>query len=92
MNEINSPIQSSLKAVVNYLNCRFRQNSEEEMYKAIIAEYIAVLAKNICRIEKPVSYVEQVKKLRGEYKEDNRTAKEIIKDTFDMFGIEVVEE
>lgn len=84
----------SMEAVVEYLNYRLKLSQEDILYKAIVAENIAMIASGR-RTEKLISFLEERKKIYGEQnkeeeEEDTRTAQEIIDDTCKKHGIKVI--
>lgn len=80
----------SLKAVVRYINYRFKQNEDDFLYKALTAEYQSVLCTGIFREVQRISYVEEHNKIYGiKTKKDERTAREIVEDTFKKHGIKM---
>lgn len=80
----------SIKAVVLYLDYRFKLRQEEILYRSITGEYMGILASGR-RCEEPVSYIKGYKEIHGLHEEkDKRTAEEIISDTFKKHGITVI--
>lgn len=81
----------SLRAVLNYIDTRTKDDSDYELYRSITAECIAVLASNK-RMEKHISYITERAKLYGTHIEDTRSAGEIIKETFKKHNLSLAEE
>lgn len=79
----------SLKAVVKFLDYRFKQTDEEVLFKTIIAEYLATIGVGKTTSER-ISFSEERNKIYGiKSKKDERSAEEIIKDTFKKHGIKI---
>ena len=81
----------SLRAVLNYIDTRAKDDADYELYRAIMAEYIAVLATGR-RSEKFISYTNERSKIYGDHIEDTRSGSEIIKDTFKKHNLKLAED
>lgn len=77
-----------LKSVVSFLKCRMREEADLLYYREIIAENIATIG-NGKITQTRISYSQERKKIYGEIKQDLRTAKEIVNDTFKRFGLKI---
>lgn len=77
----------SLKAVVKFLDYRFKQSEEELLFKSIMAEVVATIG--IGKVTKErISFVEKRNIIYGvETHRDERSAEEIIDDTFKKHGL-----
>jgi len=79
----------SLKAVVKFLDYRFKQIEEDVLYKSITAEYMATIGVGKTNTER-ISFVEGRNKIYGiKVQKDERSAEEIIRDTFKKHGIKI---
>lgn len=83
----------TLKAVVKYIDYRLKHNEDDFLYRAIVAESLATIAVGKKSGER-VSYINEHNKLFNinNKKEDKRSAKDIIKDTFKAHNITIREE
>lgn len=79
----------SLKAVVRFLDYRFHQFEEDLLYKSIMAEYMSLVGTGK-QSENRISFVEKRNEIYGiKTKKDERSAEEIIDDTFKKHGIKI---
>ncbi len=79
----------SLKAVVKFLDYRFKQTEEEVLFKTIVAEYLATIGTGKQTAER-ISFIEKRNQIYGiAVQKDERSAKEIIRDTFKKHGIKI---
>lgn len=75
--------------MVKYIDYRFKQSEEDLLYKSIIAEYIANIGTGR-QGEKRISFIEERNKIYGiKTEKDERTAGEIVADTFKKHGIKI---
>lgn len=78
-----------IKAVVRYIDYRFKQKSEETVFRTIMAEYTATVGVGKVS-QKRLSFIEERNKIYGiETPKDERTAEEIIVDTFKKHGLKI---
>lgn len=77
-----------LKSVISFLRCRMKEEVDYLLYREIVAENIATIA-NGKVTQNRISYSQERKKIYGEIKQDLRTAKEIVNDTFKRFGLKI---
>ena len=88
MNDIQYQ-RMSLRAVVSYLDYRLKKDYEKQLFEIFVAEHLSIVASGRYTKE-PNSYIEKVNKLWGKKeKKDERTAKQIIEDTFKKHGIKI---
>lgn len=75
--------------MVKYIDYRFKQYEEDLLYKSITAEYLANIATGR-RGETRISFIEERNKIYGiKAEKDERSAEEIINDTFKKHGIKL---
>ena len=80
----------SLKAIVKYLDYRFKKEETQNVATLYTTESIVRLSKMKLKTGENVSFAKVYQQIWGiEQKEDNRKADEIIKDTFAKHGIKI---
>ena len=77
-----------LRCAVRYLNYRLRETAESELYRAVTAQSLAILASGR-NTKTVIDYPSLVAELYGVQKRDERTAEQIILDTAKKFGVKV---
>ena len=82
----------SFKAVNALLEYKLKERDEWVLYEVITAETLATLGSNM-KMTKRISFIEERNKIYGiELQKDERSAEEIIADTFKKHGIKIKEE
>lgn len=80
----------TLKAIVEYISYRLKKDVEESSYRVFMAESLATVTAGKKTVER-IGFVETYNRIWNikKQKEDNRTAEEIINDTFAKHGLKI---
>lgn len=79
----------SLKAIVELLGYRLKKDEEETLHKIFVAENLATMSAGM-KTQERIGFMQTYKKIWDiKDKEDNRTADEIIEDTFKKHGLKI---